>query len=144
MRQWELFGITDTVSTWTPPPKPEPPLDPAATAEPSILVDRFPTTFWTTDASLRFTSTPGSERIGLFPGSPDVLVAFGPDEAHVVDAHLKALGGTSSSFELARRGSTFRCWVSPVRGHDGVVCGTMCVGLELEAELRLDPTVEYA
>jgi len=144
MRQWELFGITDTVSTWTPPPKPEPPLDPAATVEPTVLVDGFPSTFWTTDASLRFTSTPASARIGLFPASPDVLVAFGPEESDVVDAHLRALGGTSMSFDLERRGGVFRCWVSPVRGSDGRVCGTICVGLELDAELRLDPTVEYA
>jgi hypothetical protein len=144
MRQWELFGITDTVSTWTPPPKPEPPLDPAAGTGSAIAVDRFPSTLWTTDASLRFTSAPGTAKVGLRPGSVDVLMAFGPDESDVLEAHVHALGGAASSFELDRNDVRFRCWVSPVRASDGQVCGTMCVGLELDAAVRIDPTVEYA
>jgi hypothetical protein len=144
MRQWELFGITDTEPTWAPPTTPEPPLDPAAGIERAIMVDHFPSMLWTTDASLRFTTAPGTAKVGLRAGSTDVTVAFGPEEADVLEAHVHALGGTATSFDLHRNGSTFRCWVSPVRASDGQVCGTMCVGLELDADVLLDPTVEYA
>jgi hypothetical protein len=145
MRQWELFGITDSAPTWVPPKprQPEPPLDPAAGLEATVVVDMFPFTLWSTDSALRFTSTPGMARVGLRPGSTDVLVAFGPEETDAVDAHICALGGTGSSFDLHRNGRTFRCRVSPVRAN-GEVCGTICVGLELDADLLFDPTVEYA
>ena len=147
MRQWELFGITDTVPAWTPPKK-EPerpaPLDPAAGVEAAIEVDHFPSVLWTTDASLRFTSAPGTGLVGLPAGSPDVLDAFGIDGGSAVEAHLHALGGGASSFDLYRDGHAFRCWVSPVRASDGQVCGTICVGLELDAEMLFDPSVEYA
>jgi hypothetical protein len=146
MRQWELIGITDSAPTWVPPTprQPEPPLDPAAGSEATIVVDMFPFTLWSTDAALRFTSAPGTEKVGLRAGSTDVLVAFGPDETDVVDAHICALGGTASSFDLSRKGRTFRCRVSPVRASDGQVCGTICVGLELDGDLVFDPAVEFA
>lgn len=142
MRQWELFGITDSVPTWAlPKPKqPDPPLDPAAGSEPAIFADGFPSTLWTTDAALRFTSAPGRTRVGV--GGTDVLTAFGPDEGRVVEAHVRALAGSSSSFDLRRDGARFQCWVSPVRAGDGGVCGTICVGMALDADLFLDP--EYA
>ena len=147
MRQWELFGITDTVPAWTPPKK-EPdrpaPLDPAAGIEPAIAVDHFPSVLWTTDASLRFTSDPGMGRVGLRAGSPDVIDAFGIEGGDVVEAHVRALAGGAASFDLHRNGLALRCWVSPVRASDGQVCGTICVGLELDADLVLDPSVEYA
>jgi hypothetical protein len=146
MRQWDLIGITDSVPTWAPPKlRPsEPPLDPAAGIEPPVVVDLFPFTLWSTDAALRFTSTPGIGRVGLRAGSTDVLVAFGPDETDAVDAHICALGGTPSNFDLHRNGRMFRCRVSPVWANDGEACGTICVGLELDADLLFDPTVEYA
>ncbi|HEY7400553.1 MAG TPA: hypothetical protein VH989_06630 [Actinomycetota bacterium] len=146
MRQWELFGITDTVPAWTPPKK-EPerpaPLEPAATARRVVGTDRFPSVLWTTDAALRFTSVPGTSRIGELVGSPDIFDAFGID-GDVVEAHLQALDGGASSFELDGDALPLRCWVSPVRASDGTVCGTICVGLELDADLVLGPTVEYA
>jgi hypothetical protein len=146
MRQWDLIGITDSVPTWAPPKpmQPQPPLDPAADSEPPVVVDLFPFTLWSTDAALRFTSAPGTARVDLRAGSTDVLVAFGPDETDAVDAHICALGGTGSSFDLHRNGRTFRCRVSPVWASDGEVCGTICVGLELDADLLFGPTVEYA
>jgi len=147
MRQWELFGITDTVPAWTPPKK-EPerpaPLAPAADTERTIEMDRFPSVLWTTDASLRFTSSPGTSRVADIAGSPGVFDAFGIDNGDVVEAHVRALEGGASSFELDRGGRPLRCWVSPVRASDGQVCGTICVGLELDADLVLGPTVEYA
>jgi hypothetical protein len=146
MRQWELFGITDTVSAWLPPKK-EPerptPLDPAAGVERTIEMDRFPSVLWTTDASLRFTSSPGASRVTDIAGSPDVFDAFEIDD-DVVDAHVRALKGGASSFDIDRGGRPLRCWVSPVRASNGQVCGTICVGLELDVDLVLGPTVEYA
>jgi hypothetical protein len=147
MRQWELFGITDTVPTWTPPKK-EPerptPLDPAAGTRRTIEMDRFPSVLWTTDASLRFTSVPGASRVAALAGSPDVFDAFGIDDGNVVEAHVQALAGGASSFDIDRDPRPLRCWVSPVRASDGQVCGTICVGLEVDADLVLGPTVEYA
>jgi hypothetical protein len=35
MRQWELFGITDSDPNWTPPKRPDPPKD----EEPDDLVE---------------------------------------------------------------------------------------------------------
>jgi hypothetical protein len=149
MRQWELFGITDTVCDWTPrvqapvPVKEADPADlaPGAEIESELLLDGFPSLLWTTDAALCFTSSPGASRAGIPEGSASVMDGF--SEPEVVDAHVCAAAGGASTFDLHRNGETLRCWVSPVRSAEGAVCGTICVGLELSAALSLE-TVEYA
>ena len=147
MRQWELFGITDSVPNWTPPPKPASGTTAGPVAEPAhaerrdeqpVVVDRFPSVLWTTDATLRFTSFPGLADLGISTAAIDVLDLFGLDGPgeDVVSAHVEALGGGAATFELSRAGRELHCWVSPVRGRDGQVCGTICVGIDLMAELH--------
>ncbi len=142
MRQWELFGITDIAPNWTPPPKPaaEPTRSDRSDDLP-VVVDRFPSVLWTTDATLRFTSFPAVADLGLTSGAIDVLDLFGLDGEgeEVVSAHVEALGGRAATFELDRGDREIHCWVSPVRGDDGQVCGTICVGMELSVELRTAP-----
>jgi hypothetical protein len=140
MRQWELFGITDSDPDWTPT---RPTQQPEAPDEPE-LVNAFPTTFWTTDATLRITSGPAASRLGL-PAAHDLLELFGldGDGSAIVDAHVRALGGTAATFGLVRDGVLYHCWVSPIRRPDGQVAGTICVGLEVGAALA-EERVELA
>jgi hypothetical protein len=142
MRQWELFGITDDQPTWTPP-KREPAAEPETREEPAVL-GAFPTVLWTTDATLRFTSSPAHSTLGL-PAGTDLLEVFGleGEGAIVIDAHVQALSGTAATFALLRGGKDLRAWVSPVRASDGQVCGTICVGID--ATVTVDaPAVEFA
>lgn len=144
MKQWELFGITDDDPDWTPKKKaPEPEIGNDDADEPQI-VDRFPSMFWMTDAKLRFTAAPGISRLGL-GAVGDLFEAFAIDrpDSEVIEAHVRSLGGEATTFELEMDGHLHHCWVSPVRGSDGQVCGTICVGLEVSVDVTA-PTVELA
>lgn len=143
MRQWELFGITDQEPSWTPPKRDPAPEVPTAVEEPAVL-GAFPTILWTTDATLRFRSSPAHATLGL-PAGSDLLEVFGleGEGALIVDAHVQALSGVAATFALEREGRDLRAWVSPVRSSDGQVCGTICVGID--ATVTVDaPSVEFA
>jgi hypothetical protein len=155
MKQWELRGFSDDPSPQVPDERdaivhksqatpqrtspirtgsraPEPRLD-----EPQIVVDRFPMVFWTTDAELTFTSSPapGVLHLGLPADRFDdqsLLDLFESDEVgiEVVEAHLRALRGRTTTVRIKGRGRRFHCWISPLQGPHGRLIGTICVGLD--------------
>ncbi len=140
MKQWELFGITDSVPSWTPTPKPGRPATQQAD-EAAVVVDPFPSLMWTTDAMLRFTSFPAVEDLGVTAPAVDLLELFGLDGEgeDILSAHVEALSGDAATFELEHEGRDILCWVSPVRARDGQVSGTICVGLDLAADRSAAP-----
>jgi hypothetical protein len=135
MKQWELYGITDSEE---------------AEAEPAEQrADKgLPMVLWTTDHLLQFTSSPatGLLHLGLEfdPLAGGLLDVFGPEESgvNVIDAHEGALGGSPAHFELRGRDRTVRCWVSPLTTPDGRITGTICIALDetIEAGVRAGRT----
>jgi hypothetical protein len=139
MRQWELYGITDTeqVEARTPPPD-HPPvvLDASRSAShdrPTIPDHRFPIVLWTTDRLLQFTSSPkpAVRDLGLATdaGASGLLDLCGPSQLSidVIDAHLGALGGWPTECEVRGPDRAFDCDVSPLKGPEGEIIGTTCV-----------------
>jgi hypothetical protein len=53
----------------------------------------------------------------------------------VIDAHMGALGGSPTHFDLGGRDRTVRCWVSTLNTPDGRSTGTICVALDEAIEV---------
>lgn len=139
MRQWELFGITDSEPTWTAPRRtegaPKPRL--VSVADRPDAFDRLPAVFWTTDSALRLRKvTPAAaEHLGLplrLREGRDILDVFGMDGPNlaILDAHVAALGGETATFTLPGVHGSVLCWVSPTHDGDDRVIGTFCVAMQ--------------
>ena len=126
MRQWELFGITDTVD-WTPPRRePAPSEGQAPTKLPAVL--------WTTDGSLRLrgVSRLASEHLGIHPRfleGRELLDAFGMegDSLPVLEAHAAALTGETVAFSLRGIDGRMWCRVAPTHDAGEHIVGTFCI-----------------
>jgi hypothetical protein len=122
MRQWELYGITDTVD-WTPPRR-----EPETTRLPAVL--------WTTDGSLRLRNVTkvASEHVGVharFLDGRELLDAFGMegDSLPVLEAHASALTGETVTFTLPGTGGRMRCRVAPTHDAGEHIVGTFCIAI---------------
>ena len=103
-----------------------------------VLVSHIPALVVTTDAELRVTTAVGAslQDIGL---QPERLIGFripdlvaGVDSATAaIDAHQRALGGETVSFEAAWHGHFYEARLEPLRGGDGRIIGTVGVGLDV-------------
>jgi hypothetical protein len=122
MRQWELYGITDTVN-WTPPRR-----DP----EPA----RLPAVLWTTDGSMRLrnVSKLASGHLGIhakFLEGRELVDAFGMegDSLSVLEAHAAALTGETVTFTLRGTEGKVRCRVAPTHDAGEQIAGTFCIAI---------------
>jgi hypothetical protein len=157
MRQWELFGITDSDPWWTPPKREDPPViiqDPPERREerlhrPAPEVGRW-TFFWSTDASLRMrtVSMAAADAIGVSAARLegrellDVLSFIGP-ELVALEAHAEALAGGVGNFSLRCPGGELRCRVAPTHGEDDRVIGTFCLAA-IQPPLEDEPVAALA
>jgi len=131
MKQWEMRGVTVDVRR---PDGPEPSLD---LLDPlRILVNQVPALFWTTDAELVLTSSLGAEfdRLGLGPNqlvgtALSDLIESGQN-LELIDAHERALAGSSVLFEASWARKSFRARVAPLRDSTDRIIGTICVAVE--------------
>jgi hypothetical protein len=123
MKQWELYGITDSQEAGARPAR-------------RRVDNELPMVLWTTDHLLQFTSSPATGLLhlglGFEPLAGELLDVFGPQESgvNVIDAHEGALGGSPTHFELRGRDRRVRCWVSPLTTPDGRITGTICIALD--------------
>jgi hypothetical protein len=124
MRQWELFGITDTVD-WVPSRRSE--LDPS----------HLPAVMWTTDGSLRLhgVTKAAAEHLGVherFLEGREILEAFGMEGASlpVLEAHAAALTGETVTFSLRGVGGRMWCRVAPTHDAGEHIVGTFCIATE--------------
>jgi PAS domain-containing protein len=134
MRQWELFGITDTVPT---PPPPRKRFQGAETI--AAVAEGRPVFFWTTDSALRLRTVTGAatEILGM-PFSRcegrNLLDLFGMEgpNLEILEAHVAALNGETATFALRGERATVRCEVAPT--HDALdrVTGTFCLAMKVE------------
>jgi hypothetical protein len=127
MRQWELYGITDTVD-WTPPRRDPDPL-------------RMPAVLWTTDGSLRLrnVSKLASEHLGIharFLEGRELVDAFGMDGdgLPVLEAHASALTGDVVSFTLPGAEGKVRCRVAPTHDAGEQIAGTFCIAVGMSSD----------
>ena len=140
MRQWELFGITDTVPIPQAPAAPPPPHSRFSNADTiEAAADGRPVFFWSTDTALRVRTVTGaaSEVVGLCRSKVegrDLIAIFGMDGPNLdlLDAHVAALNGETASFTLEGECATVRCRVAPT--HDALdrVIGTFCLAIRVE------------
>ena len=134
MKQWELRGVTVDINGGAITL----PTQARATDSIRILWDQIPAILWTTDADLVLTSSLGSRlaRLGLganqLAGTP-LSVLFGADD-EPMQAHRRALGGESVTFETTWTEVSYRATVGPLRDSIGQVIGTICVALGESAD----------
>jgi PAS domain-containing protein len=142
MRQWELFGITDSEPDWTPRR-----IDGDNEATPGHARDRAvkrssehpgngSTYLWSTDASLRMraVSPAGAAYLGRDPEwceGRELLDVFGMEGPNlaILEAHVAALSDEEGHCTLRGNLETVRCRVAPMHGDDGRVNGTFCIAL---------------
>src|SRR6266545_130073 len=131
MKQWELRGITVDAGDAGGGARGGDGLDPLR-----ILVNQAPALFWTTDADLVLTSSLGAEfeRLGLGPnqlvGAALAELFESGQNAELIEAHNRALAGSSVLFEAGWGRKSFRARVAPLRDGADQIIGTICVAVE--------------
>jgi PAS domain S-box-containing protein len=148
MKQWELRGVTmdaPGAERIRESPLPVLTLDAIREREEPLraVIEQLPALIWTTDRELRFTSSLGEGffALGL---APNQVIGLHLSElfegAHRLDAcigaHLRALGGGTSSFTLRWAGRTFRANVHPFQDGHGRVIGAVGVALDTRAQIE--------
>jgi PAS domain-containing protein len=145
MRQWELFGITDSDTEWAAEPKDEEPV----TSRRMPVVPRLrsrerPMFFWSTDASLRLRAVSGAATRFLGPGlaeseGQDILDVFGMEGPNlaILEAHASALAGESTVFVLEGPWGRLRFRVAPSHDGEDRVMGTFCIATRESREPML-------
>ncbi len=109
-----------------------------------MIIDQMPAVLWSTDEDLRFTTSQGAglKELGL---AADEVVGlklsdyFGTADPGFppIAAHLKALEGESTSFEVNWAGQHFQSWVEPLREQpDGPIRGAVGVALNVTDQRR--------
>ena len=106
-----------------------------------LLVEQMPAVMWSTDLALRFTSSVGSAlaHLGLRPNEVvgrSLYEYFGTEDPAFapIAAHLKAVAGTSVSYEMSWNGRTFETYVEPMLDETRRIIGS--VGLALDVSDR--------
>jgi PAS domain S-box-containing protein len=106
-----------------------------------LLVEQMPAVMWSTDVDLRFTSSVGSAlaHLGLKPGEvvgKTLHEYFQTDDRNAtpIAAHLRAVAGTSVSYETEWNARSFVTYVEPLYGEHREIIGS--VGLALDVTER--------
>ena len=110
-----------------------------------LLIDQLPAVLWTTDRDLRFTSSIGAglERIGYAPGQVIGTTLYEhlricEEEAPPIYAHLQALAGESSSYEIEQLGHVFEAHIEPFLDSKAKIIGVIGVALDVTERVRAE------
>jgi PAS domain S-box-containing protein len=105
-----------------------------------MAMEQLPAVFWTTDESLRFTSSVGAGLTGLGLRPNQVVGmsvgAYVGEDPKVLRAHRRALAGESVSLDHSQAGRTFVMRVEPLRDSASAVTGTVGIALDVTEEKR--------
>jgi PAS domain-containing protein len=129
MRQWELFGITDSERPSAPRQRKHVRID-----DPSPVSAQRSMFFWSTDQTLRLRTVSEAAAQALGRSADwcegrdlvDMFGDVGPDLA-AIEAHAQALSGEETTFTLRGKRGAVRCLVSPMHDGDGGIIGTFCL-----------------
>jgi hypothetical protein len=145
MRQWELFGITDSDTEWASDSNDDEPVTSRRVpVVPRLRSRERPMFFWSTDASLRLRAVSGAATRFLGTGlegceGHEILDVFGMEGPNlsILEAHASALAGETTVFMLEGPWGRLRCRVAP--SHDGEerVMGTFCIATRESREPML-------
>lgn len=107
------------------------------------MTEQMPSVVWTTDRDLVVTHTVGAglNRLGVDIGEyvgRDIRAAYPPDadDTTLLDAHVAALGGASTSYQIKFLETWFESRVEPLRGPDGEITG--CLGMAVDITGRME------
>jgi len=106
-----------------------------------LAMTQLPIVMWTTDSSLRFTSSQGSllKKLGVEPNASvgktlyDYFQTNDPNFLPI-DSHLKVLKGESVKYESEVQGIIFESYVEPLKDPKGEVTG--CIGMAIDITQR--------
>lgn len=108
-----------------------------------LLLRQLPAVLWTTDASMRFTSSVGAALEGLGVRPQEVVGRtvqefFGTDDPAFppIESHRRALAGEEVTYEQAWAGRAFHSRVTPLRDTAGRVMG--CIGVAHDVTPRVE------
>jgi DNA-binding response OmpR family regulator len=108
-----------------------------------LLLEQMPALLWTTDDTLRFTSAAGKGLsqggITTGTGAGKAIAAFFQTEdaaASVLDAHRKALEGTSTCFNFHNAERDYTCHIEPFTDRDGRIMGAIGIALDTSESIR--------
>jgi PAS domain S-box-containing protein len=110
-----------------------------------LLLEQIPCRLWTTDRDLRYTSLVGLVAHELRP-QPNSMIGmsiyefFGTQDPQLppIAAHLRALAGEPSAYELERHGRVFQTHIQPFRDSQGQVAGCIGVALDITERRRVE------
>jgi PAS domain S-box-containing protein len=141
MRQWELIGITDAQPVWAPPRKQGGEQEQSRIVELDKVLREVASSsvfFWTTDEGLRLrTVTPAAaEMLGWTSTAcegRDLLEVVGSEgqSLPILEAHVSALRGETTTFTLRGAGRIVKCRVAPMTEGDEII-GTFCLAVTRE------------
>jgi PAS domain-containing protein len=159
MRQWELFGITDSDIEWSSASEDdeEPVTSRRVPVVPRLRARERPMFFWSTDASLRLQAVSGAATRFLGAGlegreGQDILDVFGMEGPNlsILESHASALAGETTVFVLEGPWGRLRCRVAPSHDGEDRVMGTFCIATRESREpmlvgpRRVDEAVKVA
>jgi len=114
----------------------------------ALVLEHLPAVLWTTDNSLRFTSTVGTDLGGLklgpeqLRGMPLEEYMGGRDRAEeVLSHHRRALDGHTVHYQLGDLGQEWLATIRPLRSPGGNVVGTIGIAMDVTERNRLQAHV---
>ena len=115
------------------------------------IAGQMPCVFWTTDLSLRFTSSNGAglKNLGLMPGQVVGLLVEEyfegqADRAKVLHSHRRACAGETSSYETSAFGRKYMTYVEPLRGSQGAIIGALGVAFDITERKRAQEALQQS
>jgi len=109
-----------------------------------VMIDKMPAVLWTTDTSLRFTSSVGAglEALGVRANELVGQSLFdyfrtNDPEFPAIAAHRKALEGESNTYEMEWQKLVFESHVQPMHSSEGELMGVIGVALDITDRRQL-------
>jgi PAS domain S-box-containing protein len=115
------------------------------------VIRQVPAVIWVVDLDLRFTLSDGGGlgAIGSAPGETvgqTLFEYFGTEDRTFppIAAHLRALGGESSTYELWWRSRSFHSRVEPLRDEQGRITGVLGFAIDITERKLMEQELENA
>jgi PAS domain S-box-containing protein len=121
-----------------------------------VVLSQLPAVVWTTTLDLRYASVDGAalsalgvagaELVGrdVRGGVPGATADGTHEDIEALHRHRCAVAGESARYTCSARGRAYECLAEPLRGQDGVICGTIGVALDVTEGRRLESELRHS